>query len=262
MLGELQRQVAIHVGGRQQRHRDVAADPVYLQLELHTEKRVSGGRQLRGPVGAHDQHPVDVTSRCQVREHVNRGRVRPVQVIEEEDHRLTARQLLEERQQLTFQPLLAGHPVLGGAAMSRTLVGHAGNLHVPAWRDDAHELPHRFVAAALQCVESLQQGQVGLASGQTLGAASSSDEAAQIGRAQFAQKRFHDRRLADPGFTGQTQQSSMPDGCRFEGSSQVSELFQTADDKPLFERRSSADGTAGWCGSKRWCVCPLGNIDE
>src|SRR2546427_4395960 len=116
---------------------------------------------------------------------------------------MASRRFLEERADFPLQPLLGACCRLGRKAKARgALTGRGRNLHVPAWRDGAHQAREAAEAGmVLETVEHFEDGQVCLASGEPLGTAAARDAYGIASPGQLCEKDFDKGGLADAGFT-------------------------------------------------------------
>ena len=112
---------------------------------------------------------------------------------------MASRRFLEERADFPLQPLLGACCRLGRKAKARgALTGRGRNLHVPAWRDGAHQAREAAEAGmVLETVEHFEDGQVCLASGEPLGTAAAGDEAIVPAGSDSGKEAFYKSRLAD-----------------------------------------------------------------
>ena len=76
------------------------------QLVANGEERMLRERHVRGPVGRQHEQPHLVEAAGQIVQHVDRGDVRPMQIVEEQDERAQPRRFQEERAELALHPFL------------------------------------------------------------------------------------------------------------------------------------------------------------
>ena len=103
---ELEPEIALDVGPIQVVERALDERVGRLQLPRDRQERVARDGHVRGPVGDEHQQPHAVEAAGQVVQHVDRRRVGPVQILEEEHERADARHVLEVGGELALHPLL------------------------------------------------------------------------------------------------------------------------------------------------------------
>ncbi len=123
-------QVTGHVGVAQRPQFDRCHAGQPQQLRHHRPERVTAV-QVVGAVGGHDSHPLPVQDPAQERDQVARGAVGPVQVFEDQQHRVPVGQLGEQPEHRPEQ-LLLGEPGDFPAALRG---------HVPVWQQPPQHRP-------------------------------------------------------------------------------------------------------------------------
>ena len=156
-------------------------------------------RHVRGPVGRQHEQPHLVEAAGQIVQHVDRGDVRPVQIVEEQDERAQLRRFQQERAELALHSLLRhGRRVLAHARDGVLAGFRMRHLHVPGRRDGLDERGHRAPRRLVQqAVERFEQGQVRLGAGEPLRTAAAHDERTLRQLCELRQEVLHEDRLAD-----------------------------------------------------------------
>ena len=108
VAGKLQIQIASDILATEKAQSDLAANPPGLELPLQSDEGVIREKQIRRTIRGDGEQPQTVSAEAHVGEEIDGRCVRPVNVIEEEDDRSAAGQVLEEGEQLTFHPFLGG----------------------------------------------------------------------------------------------------------------------------------------------------------
>ena len=193
---EGEREVLLHVIAREEIEGDLARAPAPFQLASQRQERMTHRLQLARPVRRDQRDALPVEVRHHVGQQVERGRVGPVNVLEEHHEGPHHGELLEQGHELALETLLRLCLLLlqtaGGGRQ------HA-ELQIPARRERLHEAGDGLARrAAHEALERLEKGKVRLRSRQSLGAATAGDKPARAHRRQLAQGVFDDRRFADP----------------------------------------------------------------
>ena len=156
-------------------------------------------RHVRRPVGRQHEQPHLAEAAGQIVQHVDRGDVRPMQVVEEEDERPQLRRFQQERAELALHSFLRHGGRVLAHPRDRVLAGfRMRHLHVPRRRDGLDERGHRAPRRLVQqAVERLEQGQIRLGAGEPLRAAAAHDERTFRQLCELRQEVFHEDRLPD-----------------------------------------------------------------
>ena len=109
----------MHGAERQTAERQLRALLVRAQLLLEAAQRVTTQNQLRRSIRGEDQQRTCVGPAREIREHVERRRVAPVQILEDEDERLLRREPLDRSAEEPDRAL-RHHPARGRAACARS----------------------------------------------------------------------------------------------------------------------------------------------
>ena len=99
------RQLVGQLGARERLERDPAGARVALELGQQRPQRVAAVHLVR-PVGGDDQHALGLQAAAQERQRRARRAVRPVQVLDQQQHRLAGAEGVQQRQQALEQPAL------------------------------------------------------------------------------------------------------------------------------------------------------------
>ena len=105
-LGKLDGQVALDVLARQELERQLSQNAARLQVAADLQERVLVDAPSRTVDTCEQQHAHALEAPAQVVQQIDRGDVRPMEVVEEHDQRPDARDLLEQRGQLALDALL------------------------------------------------------------------------------------------------------------------------------------------------------------
>ena len=142
-------------GLAQQVERQLAAEPVYLQVLLHRPQRMPIEDDVAGAIGADDQHARRLAAASQRRDEVDGGAVAPVQILEDEHERLLRAQRLDGLGHL------AQHALAGRAAHLGFERGAVARLH------DRRHLPQPGGGVAAQQRRPAPTGAARAAAGRT-----------------------------------------------------------------------------------------------
>ena len=140
---------------------DLFERAVRSELVADGEKRVLRQRHIGRPVRRQHEQPHLVEAAGQIVQHVDRGHVRPVEIVEKQDERTQPRGLLQQRAELALHALLRHRRCVLAHAREGVLArGHMRDLHVPGGRDGLdqrmHRAPRRLVQQVIECLENRQ----------------------------------------------------------------------------------------------------------
>ena len=200
--GKALREIRRHGRRAQEGERHLLAMPVHLQFLLHGLQPVRTGRDIGRPVRPEDEQPRRFAPAGQPRQQVDRGRVAPVQVFQEQDEGRVRAQGVQRLHQLPQHPVARG-PLRSALHGLEIRVGEQRRqLNQPGRRMLLEDLHHLFAPGrATQSSERLEQRQVGFAGAVELHALPTTD-AQRLVAVDLREKRFHQRGLADPRLPG------------------------------------------------------------
>ena len=190
------------------------------QLRDHRAQRVPTV-QVIGPVAAEHRHPLAVQHPGQERDQVARGPVGPVQVLEDEQHRVRLRQLGEQAEHRPEQLLAGQLPSVAGGRGAWPVIGQQAAEHRPV-RD---QLGHPGRGVAGDAAQRVGERQVRHAVAELGAAPGQHAEAALPGPPR---QLGHQPRLADSRVPADQGDRRFPRGHRIEQPQQPGKLHGTA----------------------------------
>ena len=204
--GKALREIRRHGRRAQEGERHLLAMPVHLQFLLHGSQRVRTGRDIGRPVRPEDEQPRRFAPAGQPRQQVDRGRVAPVQVFQEQDEGRVGAQGVQGLHQLPQHPVARG-PLRSALHGLEIRVGQQRRQLGQPGRRMLLEDPHHLFAPGrtTQSSERLEQRQVGFAGAVELHALPTTD-AQRLVAVDLREKLFHQRCLADPRLPGHEDQ--------------------------------------------------------
>ncbi len=87
VLREFERQVTLHVSALEELEREFPEDAAAFERGLYLQQRVFRQHNLGAPVGPEHEHTHAFEAAGQIVEQIDRGDIRPVQVVEEDHER-------------------------------------------------------------------------------------------------------------------------------------------------------------------------------
>ena len=210
VLRKHDRQISLDVHAFEEPELDLLERAVPAQLLADREERVLRQRHVGGPIRRHDEQSHLIEAARKVVQHVDRGHVRPLQVVEKEDERTQPGRFLQQGAELALHPFLRQRGRFLAHARDRVVAAfRMRNLNVPTRRDGLDQRVHRAPRrrsmipppagiSMEQVVERLEKRQIGLRARQPLGAAAANGERALGLQRDLRQKIVHEVRLANP----------------------------------------------------------------
>ena len=178
--------------------------------------------QVIGPVAAEHRHPLPVQDPGQERDQVTGGPVGPVQVLEDEQHRVRLRQLGEQAEHRAEQLLAGQLPSVAAGRGARPVIGQQAAEHRPV-RD---QLGHPGRGVADDAPQRVGQRQVRHAVAELGTAPGQHAEAALPGPPH---QLGHQPGLADPGVPADQGHGCLSGGDRVEQAQQPGKFGGPAD---------------------------------
>ncbi len=243
--GERQRQVAGEVVAAQERQGDLAADASPLKVKLDGSKRMLAERQVGRAIREHHQQSQSCALGSEVGQEIHARGIGPVDIIEEDDHRASPRELVKEHGELAFSPLLrSSSGIFHHPCESRLFHGKRHQLHIPCRGHDFHDLGRSRAPGPLrQAVERLQNRQERFGAGQPFGASPPRQAVGAVADGKVVEEAFDQRGLAkawlaghadDQAATSQGRLKAAAKRCAFHGAADRNQTLGT--NRPILGR--------------------------
>ena len=198
---QLQVEILRHFVGREWLQPELAGMRPREQVGMRPSQRRRGGGRVRRPDGRQEQELRRIAALAEAVEDVDRGRVRPLNILDPQDERRVFGQGLDRRHDL------AQHPGSGGDVRARGegprgIVGETGEMRQPARRQSRQRGGDGFVVGgAREAREQVEQGIVRFG-GAREPHALRPGRPHRLARRGDAEKRLAERGLADAGVAG------------------------------------------------------------
>jgi len=223
LLSEARTECCPHVVLVEELERQLGPVAVQLQIELERAQRVLVQDHLGRTVGRQQQQAGRLTPPRQRRDQIERRRVAPVQILEDQDQRRVGGERTQGFDHLAQHAPRRGTEALGEQPGALGLLDQGRHLQQPG-RRAARELgdPALATGAPAETVDRLEQRQIGLARAVLRWALTARDPHLARG-ADLAQEDVDQRGLADARLAGDEEHLAPPVARRREGRAQLGE---------------------------------------